>query len=1177
MQKKRLSKAHTTIQESAQDHIPIAMKLQKGVEVTVTKNRLGTSKIPQGDSGSNNEIPLREDCSPSQGVPPYQKSASSTMEIVSNDQLKNSGDTDITGNGVPPGQNENACGLTPPGARQNDTLISGPSCTQQPIANASTSHKEHVCKVSSKSNAAMDHQDQRQSSEPYQLTGHGAPVNHLTPNQCQMTPAAQETVSHPSNIIPTKPIFTNIQKGVPAQLSSAGDRPNIKANSTACLSDHAGPQSTQGPKENGRQSNIQGPIQNKGHQVPSSSSEMQMNANVDSTTSDVHNVEVPLSKAPTDVNEVANIEVSLAINPNHKDHTGSPTSTVQVVDNGNKLPSEVHPHTQVHPTSHPHNCIKVSSNFERPRHPKKNFNPPAKNAEIPPPTQAIPQIIPAPNIISQSTNTYNKSKTPNNPSPPPPPTITHSYVTRLRARHEVEIAPIQFTSPVITTKQGKPAVILKKEDYMVKFADRYKFTIVDKFQHTMPRMEVIGKSFIAQTELRGGVKIAYFNAKTVYIDLDTEYDHSTVWSKQHMYIQGQIMSKEAWNPIFKPNEDSPIVPIWIMIPELPWHLYYMEILTPLLSPIEKALFLDLASFQKTRGSVVKVKMQIDLTKERTTHTFGPLYSGLSVKLRELEAQKRKENEAAATTSSQANNQQKATENAETSRQNQINKQQEKTKNGGQGQNDNTKTTEHQKEKQLQSDDTTAQKDDWKTQKRKNFKGNSQTKKQQQVYLPKHQANQSNGTSDQQVVNNKSSGMTPVTQTDFQTVNANTVLKVFVAQNHVPQSHSPHVSIPDKEVQGRMKNCQEKLIENQEGMYKDPVLTQPLLNPNKVSENGVSDTEKIPAAAEGLEVPPITVKVPENHHSGLESVLEECPLSRYFPQDDEYRPINSEDKMSKEPDDEVELSNKDEEEQHCDLLLSMHQFASNINDKIWVFWDKEFNAKVLDHDEQQLSLEMTHAENGKMFHLTVISAKCKPVLTRPLWEFLRQKSSSCNVPWCVIGHFSVIASVEEKIGGIRYQMSKSIEFLSMIEDCGLVDLGFYRPKYTWSNGRGQCSIVWKRLDRGLANDQCLEMFPATTVSHLALTGSDHNPLLLELHIRQDNGKKYFKFLNCWVDNKGFLPLVSEVWNRQVRAHAMCVFHQKLKILSHAMSQWSRQEYGDIFKRPKSLSKRLNMQK
>ncbi|XP_019251233.1 PREDICTED: uncharacterized protein LOC109230164 [Nicotiana attenuata] len=139
---------------------------------------------------------------------------------------------------------------------------------------------------------------------------------------------------------------------------------------------------------------------------------------------------------------------------------------------------------------------------------------------------------------------------------------------------------------------------------------------------------------------------------------------------------------------------------------------------------------------------------------------------------------------------------------------------------------------------------------------------------------------------------------------------------------------------------------------------------------------------------------------------------------------------------------------------------MHEAASNVNDKIWVFWDKEFTAKVLDHDEQQLSLEMKHVENGNLFHLTVIYAKCKPVLRRPLWEVLRQKSTNCSVPWCVIGDFNIIASVEKKIGGIPYQMSKSLDFLSMMEDCGLVDLGFYGPKVTWSNGRGNVLLYGK---------------------------------------------------------------------------------------------------------------------
>ncbi|XP_019239991.1 PREDICTED: uncharacterized protein LOC109219985 [Nicotiana attenuata] len=259
--------------------------------------------------------------------------------------------------------------------------------------------------------------------------------------------------------------------------------------------------------------------------------------------------------------------------------------------------------------------------------------------------------------------------------------------------------------------------------------------------------------------------------------------------------------------------------------------------------------------------------------------------------------------------------------------------------------------------------------------------------------------------------------------------------------------------------------------------------------------------------------------------------------------------------------------------HFKIQLSMHHATSNVNNKIWIFWDQEFQGSVLDSDEQQVTLELRHVEAAETFHISVIYAKCKPILRRPLWENLRLKSTTTHVPWCVIGDFNVIASIEEKIGGLPYQIHKSIDFLSMIEDCGLIDMGFYGPKYTWSNGRGPCAIVWKRLDRGMINDSWLTSFPATTITHLASSGSDHSPLLMEMHVRPKSSKKYFRFLNCWTDNPTFMPLVQAVWNTQIYGNPMWVFHQKAKILSSELSKWSRQEYGDIFQEAKDYEAKV----
>ena len=178
-----------------------------------------------------------------------------------------------------------------------------------------------------------------------------------------------------------------------------------------------------------------------------------------------------------------------------------------------------------------------------------------------------------------------------------------------------------------------------------------------------------------------------------------------------------------------------------------------------------------------------------------------------------------------------------------------------------------------------------------------------------------------------------------------------------------------------------------------------------------------------------------------------------------------------------------------------------------------------------------------------------------------------KWAETSDPWCIIGDFNVIASTQEKLGGRAYNISKSLEFISIIEACGLVDMGYTGQDYTWCNHRKDGARIWKRLDRGMVNDKWLDMMPQSNITHLPSVGSDHCPLLLEMNNIQTPVIKYFRFLNCWTDNETFLQTIENCWNRQVIGDPMWIFHTKLKRLTRTLRIWSRKEYGDVFEKVK----------
>lgn len=98
------------------------------------------------------------------------------------------------------------------------------------------------------------------------------------------------------------------------------------------------------------------------------------------------------------------------------------------------------------------------------------------------------------------------------------------------------------------------------------------------------------------------------------MDFTTDEDFNTIWKKRVIEIEGLQMWLQKWSPNFKPEEDLPIAPIWVMLPQLPFHMHTWHYAKQIASAIGTPLGMDIATRGRTRPSMAKVKVEVDLFK-----------------------------------------------------------------------------------------------------------------------------------------------------------------------------------------------------------------------------------------------------------------------------------------------------------------------------------------------------------------------------------------------------------------------------------------------------------------------------------------------------------------------------------------------------------------------------------
>lgn len=186
----------------------------------------------------------------------------------------------------------------------------------------------------------------------------------------------------------------------------------------------------------------------------------------------------------------------------------------------------------------------------------------------------------------------------------------------------------------------------------------------------------------------------------------------------------------------------------------------------------------------------------------------------------------------------------------------------------------------------------------------------------------------------------------------------------------------------------------------------------------------------------------------------------------------------------------------------------------------------------------------------------------------MWDNLKNIAESVSIPWLVGGDFNDYATADEKWDGKPASVSRMSFFQNAISCCGLSDLGFSGPKFTWWNKRPNGSTVFERLDRFLGNMEWINLFPENVVQHLPRFKSDHNPVLF---ISKPDNMTFvprpFRCEKIWLKQPDFGELVNQTWALNEDTTT------SLQLLQTKAQDWNKNVFGNIFHQKNILLKRI----
>lgn len=238
-------------------------------------------------------------------------------------------------------------------------------------------------------------------------------------------------------------------------------------------------------------------------------------------------------------------------------------------------------------------------------------------------------------------------------------------------------------------------------------------------------------------------------------------------------------------------------------------------------------------------------------------------------------------------------------------------------------------------------------------------------------------------------------------------------------------------------------------------------------------------------------------------------------------------------------------------------LKLSNYLYNINGKIWVLWNHDWNVNIIGNSDQ-ITLYVSSNNFAPSYLFSCVYAKCNYIERRSLWDEIIHTSSFRYESWIIGGDFNITCNQEGRRGGNVANINGILDFKSMMLNADLHEIPFFGSRFTWTQvGSGRVSA---RLDRVLANDGWFTNSFHSHVEDLHRTNSDHCPKLHKLSNPHILGPKPFRFQNIWTSHGDFLNVVQSAWGSLVSGSPMTKFALKLRILKNELKAWNNNTFN-----------------